>query len=194
MLIVTDIGRSGSLELNRFRALKILLIFCPSPSSPSWNSGRGFPTTTIHLPHLESLNLSGNFIHIDAIHFDLPALKDLSLGSTPTEPLCLTHKLPNVNAPTIWWSFHDTDPKLHQTFRDLLRRFLLYYKDSYILYADPTASKALFSVIKELDLRGSWPGNWKYIKAGNDEIWVAPYGSEYLSDSDWTDTEFSQSE
>jgi hypothetical protein len=38
LFIVTDIGRSGSLELDRFRALKVLLIFCPSHSSPSWNS------------------------------------------------------------------------------------------------------------------------------------------------------------
>jgi hypothetical protein len=142
------------------------------------------PTTTVYLPHLEGLNLHGNSIQIDAIRFDLPALQDLTLDSSPTERSSLAHKLPNVNAPTIRWSFQGTDPKLHQAFRDLLKHFLLYYKNSFILYAHPTASRALFAIIKELDIRGSWPGSWKYIKAGGEEIWVAPDSSEELPDSD----------
>ena len=192
LVVVTDIGKPGSLDLNRFQWLRVLNIICPPHVSSPWVSDTTPPATYLSLSHLKSLTFSGCFTNINSVQFDLPALTDLALDTSQYGPSDISHQLPNINAPTIWWKFHADDGSLNLVFILLLKLVLVHFKQSHTLYVHSSMSNHLISAIRALELQGQWPGNWEYIMAGDEVIWDIG-DSVDSSDSDWLDTDFSDS-
>jgi F-box-like len=158
MEICTDLGRSGTLQLDRFTGLKTLTILY---TSHRWSSESALPTETLNLLELRALLLIGNFTSISRIRFTVPNLERIYIqqtsGDTGIQP-----DLPNVDAPNVAWSNLNCETGLwsHGS-HSQLRRVLMHFKASKVLTIPARNKKVLIGILEKFRKEGSMPGMWK---------------------------------
>jgi len=158
MEICTDLGWSGTLQLDRFTGLKRLTILY---TSHRWSSESALPTETLTLLGLRELLLIGNFTSIGRIRFTVPNLEHIYVQQTSGET-GIQPDLPNVDAPNVAWSNLncETGSWSHGS-RSQLRRVLVHFKRSEALTIPARSRKVLISILEKFRKEGSMPGTWK---------------------------------